>query len=564
MNKKLIGITLGLIAFSVITPVKWQTTGDFQITINPETLEISVLMTGSTTTGTTNTGTMINTVTTGTEFQQALAWMYANGLTMYNNEFDYRPDDGLLREEAAKIIWQAFTVLGYAQTTKNTVCTFSDSAQIDPTLTNHVQNTCKRGIFKGTTDGKFLPREQLTRPQSMALLIRIFEGKLSNENTIPRRGEYYLKGQAIGLTTLNNQVAFDSMITRKEMAIYIRRLKNIVTNETLKLMMLGKIAEIQNKETTPSTGLLNSFAWLSDSLSINNDPELQEAIRRMNDNWLTIHKTIPTYQPFDILNREQAAKLLTTFAELFGFANTTTNINCLFQDIQTAETSLVPFIEKACKMGIMQWSQWRFWPKNNINKSEFVAAIIRLFEWKKLDETKNPRRKSYFEKAQELGMIWPADAITFDNPITRYEVALFLYRFKIKFQMLQNINNNTIQNQIISTVPWSILTGTNNLPESRVYVDINLLRNSNFDVGYIEIFTNRYKIVKARTEKYFTNNFVWYGDVFSINTEEKIGTISYIVSNLSLVEGTIRINDSTYIIEPILNTNAYYKLNQTK
>jgi hypothetical protein len=116
---------------------------------------------------------------------------------MYNNETDYRPDDGLLREEAAKIIGQAFVVLGYDQATKNNSCSFLDNEQIDPTLTTHVENTCKRGIFKGTTDGLFLPREQLTRPQSMALLVRIFEGKISNEDRTPRRGDYYVKGQAM-------------------------------------------------------------------------------------------------------------------------------------------------------------------------------------------------------------------------------------------------------------------------------------------------------------------------------------------------------------------------------
>lgn len=112
--------------------------------------------------------------------------MYANGLTKYDNEEEYRPDDGLLREEAAKIIGQAFNVLGYDKSTKNSSCTFSDSSDIDPSLTTYVMNTCKRGIFKGTTDGKFMPREQLTRPQSMALLVRIFEGKVSNENRTPR------------------------------------------------------------------------------------------------------------------------------------------------------------------------------------------------------------------------------------------------------------------------------------------------------------------------------------------------------------------------------------------
>lgn len=126
------------------------------------------------------------------------------------------------------------------------------------------------------------------------------------------------------------------------------------------------------------------------------------------------------------------------------------------------------------------------------------------------------------------------------------------------------MNNNTIENQIVSTVPGSITTGLNNMPESNVYVDMNLLQNGNFEIGYIEIFGQRYKIVKSNTEKYFTNNFVRYGDIFSLDTEEKIGTTSFIVSNLSLIEGIIRRGDATFMVSPISNTNAYYKIRQTK
>ncbi len=568
MNKKLIGIVFGCIALFGSFVVQGQTTEDFEIQIDPETLEINIIMTGSTTgdiyTGNIiTTGNIINPPVTGTEFEQALRWMYANGLTMYDNENEYRPEDWLLREEAAKIIGQAFVVLGYDQTTKNSNCTFWDSEHIDPTLTTHVGNTCKRGIFKGTTDGLFLPREKLTRPQSMALLVRIFEGKISNEKRIPRRGDYYVKGQAMGLTTLNNQVAFDSDITRREMAIYIYRLKNLAHNETMRLMMLGKLAELNTNDANTSW-LLNDFAGLADSLSINNDPELSEAIRWMNDNGLTNFQTIPEYMPFDILNREQAAKILGKFAKIFGLENNTKSFNCMFQDIQSADPSLITSIEESCQLGIMQWSQGKFFPKNNMNKSEFIAAIIRLFEGKKLDETTNPRWKGYFEKAQELGMVGPADAVTFNNPITRYEVALFLYRFKVKFQILQNINSTNIQNQVISMVPWSITTGANNMPESRVYVDISLLNNGNFDIGYIEMFEQRYKVVKLSTEKYFTNNFVRYGDIFTLDTDEKIGTSSFIISSLSLIEGTVRLGTKTFLVSPINNTNAYYKILQTQ
>lgn len=489
--------------------------------------------------------------------------MYANGLTKYNNETEYRPEDGLLREEAAKIIGQAFSVLWYDQSTKNNNCTFSDSSDIDPSLTTHITNTCKRGIFKGTTDGKFLPREQLTRPQSMALLVRIFEGKLSNEKRTPRRGDYYVKWQAMGITTLNNQTAFDSYITRKEMAIYIYRLKNIVSNETLKLMYLWKITEL-NTSTTNTTNIVETLSSLTNSLSISNDPELIESIKRMNDNGLTSYNDITSYQPFEILNREQAAKILVKFAEVFKFTGIPTTTSCAFDDISDADTSLTTYIQQVCNLGIMQWSNKQFSPKTTISKAQFISAMIRLFESKRLNETKSPRRTEYFETAEHMGIVSPSDSITFDNVITRYEVALSLYRFKVKYQITQNLNNDNIDNQIINTVPGSLTTGNNNFPQSNVYVDMNLLNNGNFNVGYIEIFGNRYKIVKSSTKEYFTNNFARYGDLFALDTEEKVGTTSFIVSSLSLIEGTIRIWSKAYIISPLNNTNAYYKLNQTK
>lgn len=130
----------------------------------------------------------------------------------------------------------------------------------------------------------------------------------------------------------------------------------------------------------------------------------------------------------------------------------------------------------------------------------------------------------------------PADLVTFENTITRYEVALFLYRFKVKYQMLQNVNNTGIQNEFITTVSGTITTGLNNTKQAKVYVDMNLLQNGNFEVGYIEIFGTRYKVVRSSTDKYFSNNFVRYGDVYSLDTDAKVGTVSFIVSNGYVVE----------------------------
>ncbi|OQB42656.1 MAG: hypothetical protein BWY04_00092 [candidate division CPR1 bacterium ADurb.Bin160] len=88
----------------------------------------------------------------------------------------------------------------------------------------------------------------------------------------------------------------------------------------------------------------------------------------------------------------------------------------------------------------------------------------------------SPWWQNYFNEAKELGIVVPSDAITFDTPISRYEVALFLYKFNIKYKMLSNLNNDRIANEIISTVEGSISTGINGKLKSNVYLDSNLLK----------------------------------------------------------------------------------------
>lgn len=554
----------------------WIGTGTaFQIIIDPISKKINVVYatwstnTGQITSGTTTGGQNVQTgvASTGTEFQRALARMFENGLTKYSDEIAYRPDDNLTREEVAKIIWQAYIILWYETTEKNTNCTFDDNSEVDPSLSGYVTNSCKRWLFKGA-NGKFMPRNSITRPEAMAVLIRMFEGKISNETQDPRRGDYYLKAWALGLTTLNNQNAFNQAISRKEIAIYIQRLKNIILDPTLKNLSLSKISSITWTTTQIDTGVLSNFESLANSISVSNDPELQEAIRWMNDNGLTSYTGIAGYKPFEILNREQAAKILYLFGWIFNFI-TPTNLpiptECSFQDINTADSSLQSWIEKSCQANIMKGSNKYFSPKTNMNKAQFITAMIRMFEGKRLDESTTPRWTNYFQKAQNMWIVSPADLVTFENTITRYEVALFLYRFKVKYQMAQNINSTKPQNEIVSMVPWSSSTGINNSKQGNIYIDMNLLGNGNFELWYIEIFGTRYKVIKINTEKYFSNNFVRYGDLYDLTTDQKIGSTSFIVSNGYVIEWAIRLpNNETYQMVQHPETRAYYQIKEIK
>lgn len=509
-----------------------------------------------------------------TEFDLALAWMYANGLTKYSNATDYRPQDSILREEAAKIFANAYIKFWYSQLVKNNNCSFEDSNTINPELTNYILNVCSRDIMKWMNNN-FMPQNNLTKAQIITILIRMFEQKLSNENQNPRRNEYYLKWKAIWLTKETNMNNMENNSSRYEIALMIYRLKNIVENEQLRSISLDTISKIQTAytqtwtiisptQTNNETDLSNLFVWTN----VNNDPELTEAISWMYDNWITQYNTPSTYNPFWSLTRDASAKILDKFSDLLNITNTSSWYlpnECTFTDLWWIDETMKSYIENVCRKWLMKGGNGLFTPWENVSKAQFITSLIRMFEWKSLDETASPRRKNYFNKAMELWIVSASDSISFDNPISRYEVASFIYRFKVKYLILSNLNQSKIQDEIITSVPWSTSTWANNKPQTNVYVDTNMINNTSFNIWYIEIFWTRYKVVKNTSSKYniWDNSFVLYLDIFDLESDLKIWTASFIIGNWYLIEWTIRINDKwSYKIQWLSDTSAYYQLNQ--
>lgn len=509
-----------------------------------------------------------------TEFDLALAWMYANGLTKYSNATDYRPQDSILREEAAKIFANAYIKFWYSQLVKNNNCSFEDSNTINPELTNYILNVCSRDIMKWMNNN-FMPQNNLTKAQIITILIRMFEQKLSNENQNPRRNEYYLKWKAIWLTKETNMNNMENNSSRYEIALMIYRLKNIVENEQLRSISLDTINKIQTAYTQtwtilpPTqenlwTDLWNLFVWTN----VSNDPELTEAISWMYDNWITQYNTPSTYNPFWSLTRDASAKILDKFSDLLNITNTSSWYlpnECTFTDLWWIDETMKSYIENVCRKWLMKGGNGLFTPWENVSKAQFITSLIRMFEWKSLDETASPRRKNYFDKAMELWIVSASDSISFDNPISRYEVASFIYRFKVKYLILSNLNQSKIQDEIITSVPWSTSTWANNKPQTNVYVDTNMINNTSFNIWYIEIFWTRYKVVKNTSSKYniWDNSFVLYLDIFDLESDLKIWTASFIIGNWYLIEWTIRINDKwNYKIQWLSDTSAYYQLNQ--
>ena len=532
------------------------------------------------------------------EIDKALYWMYNNGLTKYDNLQEYRPDDPLLREEAAKIIGQAYNILWYPKEIKNNECSFSDEAQFDPSLASYVKDTCSYWIFRWS-NWSFLAQKSLSKAEALTVLIRILEWELSSEEFNPWWTLYFVKAKSIALSNESDVNSLDRPVTRREIALLIYRFKKIVLDSQLNSAAKQQISLInqnpvnfvpedkksweENKEQTPSTQLSwenknnEDFSgvlswvdfWVTTSLSILNSPEVVEAINWMRDKGLTSAKDINAYMPFQYLTREQAAKMFLQFAKALDYTTPLEeNPSCNFSDLKEADPNLTSSIQEVCKLWLMQWSNWKFSPNAIMTKSQFVTMLIRLYEGKRLDETTNPWWANYFIKAWELWILDKWDISSFEGSLTRYEAALLFYRFQLKQAINSWLNTWNLKNEVLSSVKnsdgWFASWDIDN--SYAVLLDANLLKNQFFQEGYLELLWVRYLLKKTAMTVFdiWDESFVWYWDLYDFATDSKVWTVNFIVSNGNVIQWTIRLieNSQTWNVKESKTTTAWYNLIQ--
>ena len=540
------------------------------------------------------------------EFDRALYRMYKNWLTKYDNSDEFRPYDNLTREESAKMIGQLYSVLWFPKEDKWFNCSFVDTNMFDPTLAEYIYNVCRRWIFRwNDKTQQYMPHDNLTKGQLLAVLLRIFEWKMSEESGQPRWIEYYVKAMSLWLTNETNLAKFDQPVSRREASLLIFRFKDMVIDNTQYELYLARldalkwdnesylkqIEEFKSKrwETADSSEINSNtdnsnpdsnwittgtwdlaWSWNSVSLEIiawnealTDSPEFIEAINRMYDMWMTSYNTTESFMPYQTITRAQVAKMLDKFATATNLTGINNVGNCEFSDV-ASWSEYKDSITRVCQYWIMAWSKDKFSPDKTVSKAEFVAMLIRLFDGKTLDETLNPRWTAYYKRAIEIWLISAQDTVTFTSDIARYEVAAYLYRLKVRLTMYNNLNSSQLSEEIIRTLSETQTTNELWKISAKVYVDILALNNTTFNDGYVEILWERYRIKKVDTDAYnvWTNSFVRYWTLYSIETWESTGSVSLILTNGALVEWTIRINKDSYYLAKDSATTTYYNLTQ--
>lgn len=110
-----------------------------------------------------------SSTTKSAELDDAIAFLYDNGLTAFGTRSGFRPDDTITREQAAKFGAQFMENVRDLEPTMDPLCTFSDADQVTNTLLPYVRQLCWHGIISG---GKFRPADLLTRAEAIAFVVR--------------------------------------------------------------------------------------------------------------------------------------------------------------------------------------------------------------------------------------------------------------------------------------------------------------------------------------------------------------------------------------------------------
>ena len=541
------------------------------------------------------------------EFDRALYWMYMNWLTKYNNSEEFRPYDNLTREESAKMIGQLYSVLWFPKEDKWFNCNFVDTNMFDPTLSEHIYNVCRRWIFRwNDKTQQYMPHDNLTKGQLLAVLLRIFEWKMSNESGQPRWIEYYIKALTLSMTNEKNLAKFDQPVSRWEASLLIFRFKNMVSDEEQYKLYLARLTNLEwdndsylkqieemkaqweesktavendsnvdnsnpdsndiiswtweNATTTWSDVSLAIIAW---NETLTDSSEFMESLNWMYDNGMTSYNTTESFMPYQTITRAQVAKMLDKFATATNLTTIRNEWSCEFSDVDP-QSEYKDSITKVCQYGVMAGSNDKFSPDQIVTKAEFVAMLIRLFDGAKLDESVNPWWTEYYKRAIEIWLISAQDTVSFTDEIARYDVATYLYRLKVRLTMYNNLNSTQLSDEILKTLSETVTTGEDWKVKVKAYVDILALNNSAFTDGYIEFMDQRYKVSRSELDSYNvgTNSFVRYGKLYSLETDEQIGSVSFILTNWTLVEWSVRANKVSYYLEKDPNTTTYYNLTQ--
>ena len=171
--------------------------------------------------------------------------------------------------------------------------------------------------------------------------------------------------------------------------------------------------------------------------------ELKSAVSWLYSRWFINTNDTNEFWFTENITREEAAKFFVKYAELF---NKDIIINddsmCIFTDLWDSNMEFRSYVINSCRMGLLTWKNWKFYPKSILTNAQAITIFMRLVSWKK-DESWTHYADKYFVEAYRLWLInwmnmW--NQSNYEKAATKWEVAILLYRW-LKTMLEQMINS---------------------------------------------------------------------------------------------------------------------------
>lgn len=164
------------------------------------------------------------------------------------------------------------------------------------------------------------------------------------------------------------------------------------------------------------------------------DDEFLDALEWMHNFGLTRFGTPEKFRPYDVLSRQEAAKFFSQFAKEILYRTIDQTKYCYFDDMQWVDPSLKNYIIESCLLSMFWWSWGKFFPLDTFTKWQALAVLMRWLTWYQ-EEWWTYRRWVYRQQAWETWLTKDANISHWSKAVTRYEVALLLYRAAQKVQI---------------------------------------------------------------------------------------------------------------------------------
>ncbi len=268
--------------------------------------------------------------------------------------------------------------------------------------------------------------------------------------------------------------------------------------------------------------------------------EFLEALRFSYDNWLTKFKTVDNFRPYDELTREQAAKIVWVFAsKIMNYKEKSWTL-CNFTDLATSDSTLSNHITDSCKLWIFKWTNNKeFFPKQGLTKAEALAVVIRMFNQWLLDEQTEPWYLNYYLEARQLQLTKEKNIFALERPLTRYEMVLLLYRFHVKYSLLEKLNSDT-------SLTENNDRGIKSVWDKVVIINSPKFLNKETDTIFSDLDWIIYRLDKSNLIAQFDNAYTWYWDVYFVDDVNQftwwkyvwVSTFNFI--NQQVTDGNIR------------------------